>query len=46
MKLRDREELIEEREFIVVPKGVEHCPVALDGKVCEVVLMHSPARSL
>ena len=46
MKLRDREELIEEREVIVVPKGVEHCPVALDGKVCEVVLMHSPARSL
>ena len=28
MQLRDREESIEEGEFIVVPRGVEHRPVA------------------
>jgi mannose-6-phosphate isomerase-like protein (cupin superfamily) len=38
MKFRDREEIIEEGEFIVVPHGVEHCPVALD-RYCEVLLI-------
>ncbi|HWF00187.1 MAG TPA: cupin domain-containing protein [Caulobacteraceae bacterium] len=38
MRLRDREEIVEPGEFIVVPHGVEHCPVAL-GEACEVVLM-------
>lgn len=38
MKFRDRDEVIEEGEFIVVPHGVEHCPVAL-GETCEVVLL-------
>ena len=28
MKFRDREAVINEGEFIVVPRGVEHCPVA------------------
>lgn len=28
MKLRDREYLVGEGEFIIVPRGVEHCPVA------------------
>ena len=28
MKFRDRETLIREGEFVVVPKGIEHCPVA------------------
>ena len=28
MKYRDREEWIEEGEFVVVPRGVEHRPVA------------------
>nr|WP_297578976.1 cupin domain-containing protein [Roseibium sp.] len=37
IKFRDRDEVINEGEFIVVPHGVEHCPVALDG-VCEVML--------
>lgn len=37
MKFRDRDESIEEGEFIVVPHGVEHCPVALSDS-CEVVL--------
>jgi mannose-6-phosphate isomerase-like protein (cupin superfamily) len=28
MKFRDREAVIKEGEFIIVPHGVEHCPVA------------------
>jgi mannose-6-phosphate isomerase-like protein (cupin superfamily) len=28
MKFRDREAVIKEGEFIVVPRGIEHCPVA------------------
>ena len=38
MKFRDRDEIVEPGEFIVVPHGVEHCPVALDD-TCEVVLL-------
>lgn len=38
MKFRDRDEIIEEGEFIVVPHGVEHCPIALTD-VCEVMLV-------
>lgn len=30
MKFRDREELVREGEFIIVPKGVEHKPTADD----------------
>lgn len=44
MKFRDREEVIEEGEFIVVPHGVEHCPVALT-ETCEVVLLE-PATTV
>ena len=40
IKFRDREEVIEEGEFIVVPHGVEHCPVSLT-ETCEVVLLES-----
>jgi mannose-6-phosphate isomerase-like protein (cupin superfamily) len=28
MKFRGREAVVREGEFVVVPKGVEHCPVA------------------
>jgi mannose-6-phosphate isomerase-like protein (cupin superfamily) len=28
MKFRDRESVVHEGEFIIVPRGVEHCPVA------------------
>jgi mannose-6-phosphate isomerase-like protein (cupin superfamily) len=28
MKFRDREMFVREGEFLIVPKGVEHCPVA------------------
>jgi mannose-6-phosphate isomerase-like protein (cupin superfamily) len=38
MKFRDRDEVVNEGEFIIVPHGVEHCPVALDGP-CEVLLL-------
>ncbi|KQY90740.1 cupin domain-containing protein [Pelomonas sp. Root1444] len=38
MKFRDREEIVEPGEFIVVPHGVEHCAVALGGEACEVLL--------
>lgn len=37
MRFRDREEIVEPGEFIVVPHGVEHCAVALDGEACEVL---------
>lgn len=38
IRFRDREEIVEEGEFIVVPHGVEHCPVALDG-ACDVMVI-------
>lgn len=38
VKFRDREEVVEAGEFIVVPHGVEHCPVALSD-TCEVMLI-------
>ena len=28
MKFRDRQAIVNEGEFIVVPRGIEHCPVA------------------
>jgi mannose-6-phosphate isomerase-like protein (cupin superfamily) len=28
LRLRDRDVLLEEGEFTIVPRGVEHCPVA------------------
>jgi mannose-6-phosphate isomerase-like protein (cupin superfamily) len=28
IKLRDRELSLQEGEFVIIPKGVEHCPVA------------------
>ena len=28
MKFRDREAVVHEGEFVIVPRGVEHCPVA------------------
>jgi mannose-6-phosphate isomerase-like protein (cupin superfamily) len=28
MKFRDHEAIVHEGEFVIVPKGVEHCPVA------------------
>jgi mannose-6-phosphate isomerase-like protein (cupin superfamily) len=28
MRFRDRDVVVEENEFLIVPKGMEHCPVA------------------
>ena len=28
MKVRDRDAVVREGEFVIVPRGVEHCPVA------------------
>lgn len=44
VKFRDREEVVEEGEFIVVPHGVEYCPSALDENICEVLLI-DPGRA-
>lgn len=38
MRFRDHEEIVEPGEFIIVPRGVEHCPAALSEE-CEVVLL-------
>lgn len=43
MEFRDRQEWIEEGEFIVVPRGVEHKPVAEDE--CW-ILLFEPATTL
>jgi mannose-6-phosphate isomerase-like protein (cupin superfamily) len=43
MKFRDREAVIKEGEFIIVPRGVEHCPVA-DEEVY--VVLFEPASTL
>jgi len=43
MEYRDRTELIHENEFVIVPKGVEHRPVA-DEEVS--VMLFEPASTL
>jgi mannose-6-phosphate isomerase-like protein (cupin superfamily) len=43
MDFRDRSEWIEEGEFLIVPKGVEHRPVAEDEAS---VLLFEPATTL
>ncbi|MGE3800644.1 MAG: cupin domain-containing protein [Candidatus Kapaibacterium sp.] len=43
MKFRDCDEVINEGEFIIVPRGVEHCPVAEE----EVhILLFEPASTV
>ncbi len=43
MELRDRAVWLEEGEFLIVPRGVQHCPVA--DEACE-VLLFEPASTL
>lgn len=43
MEYRDRTILVNESEFLIVPKGVEHRPVA-DEEVC--VMLFEPATTL
>mmetsp|Transcript_81847 Transcript_81847/g.141873 ORF Transcript_81847/g.141873 Transcript_81847/m.141873 type:complete len:145 (-) Transcript_81847:65-499(-) len=37
MKFRERDVLVSQGEFIIVPRGVEHCPVA--NEECEIILL-------
>ena len=37
MKFRDREAVVREGEFIIVPRGVEHCPVAEEEVHCVLI---------
>jgi mannose-6-phosphate isomerase-like protein (cupin superfamily) len=43
MEFRDRSVVVEQGEFMIVPRGVEHCPVA-DEEVH--VLLFEPASTL
>ena len=43
MKFRDRDEVLEDGEFIVVPHGVECRPVALES-ACDVLLIDSAVK--
>ena len=43
MDFRDRQEWIEEGEFVIVPRGVEHRPVAVEEVA---VLLFEPATTL
>ena len=43
MKFRDHEEIVNPGEFIIVPRGVEHCPVA-EGETQ--VLLFEPKTTL
>lgn len=38
MHFRDKVEIVNEGEIIVVPKGVEHCPITKDGEEVHVLL--------
>jgi len=40
MRFRDRDEVIDQGQFIIVPRGVEYRPVAL-SRICEVVLLRT-----
>ncbi len=44
MRLRDGDQVLEAGEFIVVPRGVDHCPVAETEEVH--VLLVEPASTL
>ncbi|MDE2233967.1 MAG: cupin domain-containing protein [Gammaproteobacteria bacterium] len=44
MHLRDADVLLEESEFIIIPKGTEHCPASVGGEAH--VLLMEPAGTL
>jgi mannose-6-phosphate isomerase-like protein (cupin superfamily) len=43
MRMRDGDLVVEENEFVIVPKGVEHCPVAAEEAW---VLLFEPKTTL
>lgn len=38
MQFRDRTEVVKEGELIIVPKGVEHCPLTKNNEIVHVLL--------
>lgn len=38
MQFRDKTEVVQEGEIIVVPKGIEHCPMTKNNELVEVLL--------
>lgn len=45
MKFRDRTEVVNKGEIIVVPKGVEHCPSTKDGEEVHLLLFEKQITS-
>jgi mannose-6-phosphate isomerase-like protein (cupin superfamily) len=45
MQFRDRTEVVEEGEVIVVPKGVEHCPSTRNGEEVHLLLFEKQSTA-
>jgi mannose-6-phosphate isomerase-like protein (cupin superfamily) len=45
MQFRDRTEIVEEGEIIVVPKGVEHCPSTRNGEEVHLLLFEKQSTA-
>ena len=45
MQFRDRTETVREGELIVVPKGVEHCPMTAGGEEVHLLLFERKSTS-
>ncbi len=45
MKFRDRTEVVNAGEIIVVPKGVEHCPSTKEGEVVHLLLFEKQSTA-
>ncbi|MEM7186511.1 MAG: cupin domain-containing protein [Bacteroidota bacterium] len=45
MHFRDRVEVVNEGEIIVVPKGVEHCPMTRDGEEVHLLLFEKQSTA-
>ena len=45
MQFRDRTEVVRAGEIIVVPKGVEHCPMTQNGEVVKLLLIEKASTA-
>ena len=45
MQFRDRTEVVRAGEMIVVPKGVEHCPMTQGGEVVKLLLFEKASTA-
>lgn len=45
MQFRDRTEVVREGEMIVVPRGVEHCPMTLNDEVVNLLLFEKASTA-